>query len=263
LTGFRLDAFDVTVGRYRQFVAASVAGWVPATGSGKHAYLNGGLGLPNSGTGGGHETGWQATWTANLPTTASDWTSQLQCSAADETWTSTAGANEARPINCETWFEAYAFCIWDGGFLPSEAELNYAFMGGSDERVYPWSNPSSSTTIDCTYANYFGASGGTAYCVSPPTGATNNVGSESPKGDGRWGQSDLAGNVYQWVLDLDDIYTTPCSDCANTTDTGSSVRVIRGGSYSLGASLLVASSRNDSTPFANDDIIGVRCGRSP
>src|SRR5580693_3178198 len=38
------------------------------------------------------------------------------------TWTEAAGTQENLPINCVNWYEAYAFCIWDGGgFLPSEA----------------------------------------------------------------------------------------------------------------------------------------------
>ena len=108
-----------------------------------------------------------------------------------------------------------AFCAWDGGFLPTEAEWNYAAAGGSEQRVYPWSNPASSLAIDCSYANYVDATGA---CVNPPNGAVNRVGSESPAGDSKWGQADLAGNVYEWTLDyFASLYGNPCNDCADLT----------------------------------------------
>src|ERR1019366_4595997 len=61
--GFRLDKYLVTVGRFRQFVTAwnGGAGYTPPAGSGKHAHLNGGQGLANSGDPGTYEQGWDAT----------------------------------------------------------------------------------------------------------------------------------------------------------------------------------------------------------
>ena len=53
VSGFRLDAFLVTVGRFRPFVAATAAGWVPADGAGTHTHVNSGRGLANSGLAGG------------------------------------------------------------------------------------------------------------------------------------------------------------------------------------------------------------------
>ncbi|MGO9835775.1 MAG: SUMF1/EgtB/PvdO family nonheme iron enzyme [Polyangiaceae bacterium] len=38
-------------------------------------------------------------------------------------------------IDCVNWYESYTFCIWDGGFLPSEAEWEYAAGGGSHSLV--------------------------------------------------------------------------------------------------------------------------------
>jgi sulfatase modifying factor 1 len=138
VTGFRLDEYEVTVGRFRQFVSAwnGGAGYVPPAGSGRHAHLNGGLGLASDGGDAGiaYETGWLSSDNGAIaPTDAS-----LACESQFATWTTRAGGNENLPINCVNWYEAYAFCIWDGGFLPSEAESEYAAAGGSQQREYPW-----------------------------------------------------------------------------------------------------------------------------
>ena len=51
VSGLRLDKYLVTVGRFRQFVAAWAGGtgYLPPAASGKHAHLNAGQGLMNSG----------------------------------------------------------------------------------------------------------------------------------------------------------------------------------------------------------------------
>ena len=263
VSDFRLDKFEITVGRFRQFVSAVVEGWRPTAGSGKHTHLNSGNGL--IATNGGYETGWNsADWNSLLATTSDVWTTELDldCNVGPGTWTASAGSNENLPITCMTWQEAYAFCIWDGGFLPSEAEWNYAAAGGggtSGQRVYPWSSPSTSTTIDCLYANNVGC----------PADAANNVGSESPKGDGAYGQSDLAGNVLEWNLDWYDNYVNLCKDCANLTDpelvseSGPS-RIIRGSGYYNGtAADGLASDRGASPPAFRIVDNGARCARAP
>jgi|SRR5580704_4705762 sulfatase modifying factor 1 len=107
---------------------------MPAAGSGKHAHLNGGRGLRSAADPTSYEPGWGPSDDANVSPTDAHLSS---CSPA-ATWTPSPSGSENLPINCVDWAEAYAFCIWDGGFLPSDAEWEYAAAGGSEQREYPW-----------------------------------------------------------------------------------------------------------------------------
>jgi sulfatase modifying factor 1 len=260
VSAFRLDRNLVTVGRFRQFVSAVVGGWLPAPGEGKHTHLNGGFGLVNVGAppdaGPVYETGWDATWNANLATTVSGWNSNL-IQGVNATWTKTVGSNENLPITLADWWESYAFCIWDGGFLPSHAELEFAAAGGSEQRQYPWSPPyPGATSVSCSNANYTGCLMGAA---------ANAVGSESPAGDGKWGQSDLAGNVWEWTLDWN--YSgglTVCVNCANLAPAAASAGVVRGGSFLYSASDLIGQFVQDAPKnYRAPGDAGFRCARTP
>lgn len=174
-----------------------------------------------------------------------------------------AGDNEDRPINCLSWYEAMAFCVWDGGYLPTVSEWNYAAAGGGEQRAYPWSIPATSLKLDGSHASYNDGvncvGDGMAGCAVTDLLVVGT----RPAGDGRWGQSDLAGNVIEMLLDWDGAYPTPCVNCASLS-TGD-FRVFRGGSFNDTASNLRVAFRAffDAVPSSRAGIFGVRWARAP
>ncbi len=263
VTGFRLDKYLVTVGRFRQFVAAwnFGLGWTPQVGSGKHTYLNGGQGLANSDAPGTYESGWPG-----LVIDPSD--SNLACDTVFASWTTSVGSQENLPINCVTWPEAYAFCIWDGGFLPSEAEWEYAAAGGSQQREYPWGSTVPGTACPgtgCEYAIY------DAYYpngLGSPVGVSNlaPVGTAT-LGAGLWGQLDMAGEVSELVLDSYAAYVDPCTDCAYIAPPYTMFIPIRGGDFLGGTTYsflyLLSPYRNTTAQSSRAPVTGFRCARAP
>jgi len=247
LSGFHLDAYEVTVGRFRSFVAHWPSS-KPAPAAGSHPKLAG--------------SGWNSSWDAQLPVSAEALGAALACEPGLSTWTDEQGANESRPINCVTWFEAFAFCAWDGGRLPTEAEWNFAASGGGDQRSYPWSQPAVSQDIDPAHASYYVDDSQMCFGDGVPgcgLGDLLMAGSKAA-GVGKWGQFELAGNVMEWVLDWHaPAYPSPCNDCANLVTADN--RVTRGGSFDLGKEYLLSSYRFAAPPASRYRYYGVRCAR--
>jgi formylglycine-generating enzyme len=246
-----LDRYEVTVGRFRNFVSAYAEGWRPSAGAGANPNV------PVVGDAADNATGWLAAWDdsatthTNLPGGLSDFRTKLACDPINQThtWTDTVGANENRPINCVNWHEAFAFCIWDGGRLPTEAEWEYAAAGGEQNRAYPWGTD----PPDCAHANTDTL---TLNCSAGAHDLTVAVGS-APKGNGRWGHSDLAGNVWEWVLDWYGDYAPSQTDNYANTSRGPG-RVDRGGFQAVRAA-----DRGSADPERHEQSIGLRCARMP
>jgi formylglycine-generating enzyme len=259
VSDFRLDRFEVTVGRFRKFVEAYLAGWRPEAGSGKHTHVGGGLGIED-------EIGWLTEWEDWIPETIAVWENEynLRCSAELQVWTPEPGEYENHAMNCVDWFEAYAFCIWDGGFLPTEAEWNYAAAGGDEQREYPWGGDEPTREL-ALYSCRDGAG-----CFWP-------VGS-FPAGDGRFGQADLAGNRWEWTLDSTDeseidwgecaaglectsYSSAECNDCADIGEEYSHSK--RGGSNTDAVKNIRAALRSSWESYEAGDDVGFRCARAP
>jgi formylglycine-generating enzyme required for sulfatase activity len=234
---FVLDTFEVTVGRFRAFVADSPKN-LPAAGAGKD---------PNN----ANDPGWDATWSASLPSGTASFVATLDKCDGTPTWSDSA-PNDSLPMNCITWFEAFAFCIWDSGRLPTDAEWNFAGSAGAEQRIFPWSSPPDERTVDSSYA---------VYLIADPA----VVGSKKP-GRAEYGGADLAGNVGEWVLDgvgsdpTD--YLTPCVDCADLRPANLGSRGYRGGDFNSKVQELFNAVRLSAPPDRRSKLLGVRCARN-
>ncbi len=235
VSAFSLDKYEVTVGRFRKFVQA-YPGNKPAPGAGAVAGITG--------------SGWQSAWDAKLPTDQPNLIVDLQCSGFS-TYTTTVGANETKAVNCVSWYQAFAFCVWDGGRLPTEAEWEYAAAGGDENRLFPWG----SAAATCSHANSSG-------CVL----AIDHVG-KRPPGAGRWQHLDLAGNVAEWGLDwyASDWYMNAAATGANVANlTAAAGRVLRGGWFSYMPVDIRAAARDTTLDYHKGiNRSGLRCARAP
>ncbi len=237
---FKLDVYEVTVARFRAFVNAGKGTQAspPAAGVGAHPKIA--------------SSGWDPSFNASLPADSATLRTDLKCDPAYPAWSDAPGGNETRPINCVTWFDAFAFCAWDGGWLPTETEWNYAAAGGGDQRDYPWN-----AAIDQTRASYDclgDLAAGCTFADMLPVGS-------KPLGDGKYGQADLAGNVWEWTLDWSrtPYRLTTCVDCADLQAAAN--RTFRGGGFPNDQFLQRTSVRLEDTPLDRDYDVGFRCAR--
>ncbi|HET9956816.1 MAG TPA: SUMF1/EgtB/PvdO family nonheme iron enzyme [Polyangiaceae bacterium] len=232
VSGFYLDRFEITVGRYAAF--ARHAPPPPADGDGAHPQIA--------------NSGWHAEWDARLDRDVSallpSMSTGLEAVAAD------LPSDPNLPMTGLDWFTALAFCVWDGGRLPTEAEWEFAAAGGELNRSYPWgADPSLITSLR----------------ESGP----RPVGS-SPETRGAFGHEDLAGSAEEWTLDWYDAgfyerVGAQCRDCANLSpQLGRVVRGARDSDCCAGMdSLYRSASRAQQAPGMRQSGLGARCARDP
>ena len=125
---------------------------------------------------------------------------------------------ESDPINCVDWLTATAFCVWDGGRLPTEAEWEYAarYRPLRDDamndlrpgRRFPWGD----RAPGCDDANFNGLDVGYPRATRP-VGRTCNNAAPAP----RWLEIfDLAGNVSELTSDHAESYGSSCWNADGT-----------------------------------------------
>jgi formylglycine-generating enzyme len=227
---FRLDRYEVTVGRFRRYVEGYTL--PPGPDSGQHDYVIG--------------SGWRPEWDPYMPADADEFRQRIDCE--DGTFSAERGDREQAPMNCVSWYEAFAFCAWDGGRLPTEAEWEYAAAGGDQARPYPWGDEPEPDEERALFD-----------CEDCDGGDLVAVGSR-PDGQGRFEQLDLAGSVAEWTLDYFAPYGTSCDHCANVID--GSERVARGGDLLSGRAEIRTTARASYDPGERHFTRGFRCARA-
>lgn len=235
---FTIDAYEVTVARFRAFWAAghpAPDGPVPYPGERSVSIVE--VAPPRLGT-----------------------------EFAECNWSLEPGEREAHPINCLTWSTALAFCAWDGGRLPTEAEWEWAARGRAASglapgRDHPWGDERPTGTVGggCDRAHAF-------ECAGRDGALTREVGAFAPAA----GVYDQIGNVSELTADHYDRYGATLGTCwTEVPQTDPLCRrsgvglehAVRGGSYSTDFQTSLMSATRRSLPEATYAHVGMRCVR--
>ena len=149
------------------------------------------------------------------------------------------------PVEMVTWANCTTFARRAGGFLPTEAQWEFAARGGNLSKGFIYSGSNNIDEVAWHWEN--------------GRVSTLPVGQKKPN---ELGIYDMSGNVWEWTADLWQS-TYPSSSMNPTGATSGSLRVLRGGSWNTIQWDCRVAFRGNFSPGNTNNLVGFRVAFNP